>query len=443
MTSTHSLKQKFLSKKACISVIGLGYVGLPLAVAFTEAGFDVIGLDISEEKIRSLNLGLSYVEDVSNEKINSLMDKDKQGQIVFSCDYTKISKSDAVIICVPTPLSKSGVPDMTFVASAGKEISRNMSVDTLIVLESTTYPGATKDMLIPIILDGNDNDLSIGENTFVAFSPERIDPGREDYNIRTTPKVIGGVTSICTDLAVALYGGVVENPVVVPDTTTAEMVKLLENVFRATNIALVNEVAIMCDRLGVDVWEVIEAAGTKPYGFMSFYPGPGIGGHCIPVDPKYLSWKMSQIGYEARFINLADEVNSSMPIFVIDKLRKVLSNKGKLIKGSEILILGVSYKPDISDTRESPALDLIELLNYEGAKICFSDPHVSELALPDGCKLNSIDLENDDLDLIDAVIIVSSHKLFNLTSLSRKVNLIIDTRNATAGHEMSCEVVKL
>ena len=286
---------------------------------------------------------------------------------------------------------------MTYVASAGKGISRNISTETLVVLESTTYPGATNDMLIPIIFDGNNKDFSLGDNIFVAFSPERIDPGRKDYNIKTTPKVIGGVTTNCSDLAVSLYGAVIETPIVVPDTITAEMVKLLENTFRATNIALVNEVAIMGDHLGVDVWEVIEAARTKPFGFMSFYPGPGLGGHCIPVDPKYLSWKMKQIGYEARFINLADEVNSSMPSFVTEKLKKVFLNKGKKIKGSKILILGVAYKADISDTRESPALDLIELLHDEGAEISYSDPYVPDLALAGECKLHSIDLETGDL----------------------------------------------
>ena len=443
MNSIGFLKQKFLDKNACVSVVGLGYVGLPLAVAFSEAGFNVIGLDVSEEKIESLNIGLSHVEDVPDEKIMNLVDKNKPGDIIFTHDYTDLSESDAVIICVPTPLSKSGDPDMTFVVSAGNGIARNISTDTLIVLESTTYPGATKDMLIPILLDGNNKDFSLGDNLFVAFSPERIDPGRKDYDIKTTPKVIGGATSDCSDLAVSLYGAVIETPIVVSDMTTAEMVKLLENTFRATNIALVNEVAIMCDRLGVDVWEVIEAARTKPFGFMSFYPGPGLGGHCIPIDPKYLSWKMKQIGYEARFINLADEVNSSMPSFVKDKLKKGFENKGKQIKGSKILILGVAYKADISDTRESPALDLIELLRDDGANISYSDPYVPDLALDGECTLHSIDLVTSDLNAIDAVIIVSNHKVFDLLSLSKKVDLIIDTRNATAGLSMHCEVVKL
>ena len=291
MKSIGFLKQKFLDKNACIAVVGLGYVGLPLAIAFTEAGFNVIGLDVSKQRIESLNMGLSHVEDVPSEKIKNLVNKNKIGNILFSHDYTDLAEADAVIICVPTPLSKSGDPDMTYVASAGKDISRNISPQTLIVLESTTYPGATKDMLVPIIFDGNKG-FSLGDNIYVAFSPERIDPGRKDYDIKTTPKVIGGITENCSELAVSLYGTVVETPIGVPDTTTAEMVKLLENTFRATNIALVNEVAIMCDRLGVDVWEVIEAAETKPFGFMSFYPGPGLGGHCIPIDPKYLSWKM-------------------------------------------------------------------------------------------------------------------------------------------------------
>ena len=442
MKSIGFLKQKFLDKNACIAVVGLGYVGLPLAIAFTEAGFNVIGLDVSKQRIESLNMGLSHVEDVPSEKIKNLVNKNKIGNILFSHDYTDLTEADAVIICVPTPLSKSGDPDMTYVASAGKDISRNISPQTLIVLESTTYPGATKDMLVPIIFDGNKG-FSLGDNIYVAFSPERIDPGRKDYDIKTTPKVIGGITENCSELAVSLYGTVVETPIVVPDTTTAEMVKLLENTFRATNIALVNEVAIMCDRLGVDVWEVIEAAETKPFGFMSFYPGPGLGGHCIPIDPKYLSWKMKQIGYEARFINLADEINSSMPTFVKEKLKQVFLEKGKQVKGSNILILGVSYKPDISDTRESPALDLIELLNYEGANISYSDPHVPELILPDGSKLHSNDLKDGDFNTIDAVIIVSNHKLFDLPLLSGKVDLIIDTRNATSGLDMLCEVVKL
>ena len=438
-----SLKKKFEKKEATIGVVGLGYVGLPLAVTFAEAGFKVYGVDISVQIIESLNKGSSHVGDVKDQKLLDLTEGNSVNKICFTSDYSALKSCDGIVICVPTPLSKTGNPDMRYVRDAGENISSNMSADTLIILESTVYPGATQEMLLPLIEERSEDHLVIGENVFLAFSPERIDPGRSDWNLRTTPKVIGGVTSRCTDLAVELYGATLNTVVPVSSTVTAEMVKLLENTFRATNIALANELAIMCDRLNIDVWEVIDAASTKPFGFMPFYPGPGIGGHCIPIDPQYLSWKMKQLDYDARFISLAEEINSSMPSFVLEKSQKALVAIGKTLSSSKIIVLGVTYKPDIADIRESPALDVIKLLIEEGAEVVYNDPYVQKLELEEGHQLQSLSITAGNLAQIDVAVIVSDHSSYDFEYLSTCVDLIVDSRNATQGLSLSCEVVKI
>ena len=438
-----SLKRKFAKKEATIGVVGLGYVGLPLAVMFAEAGFKVYGVDISVQIIESLNKGLSHVGDVKDQKLLDLMEGNSVNKMCFTSDYSALKSCDGIVICVPTPLSKTGNPDMRYVSDAGENISSNISAGTLIILESTVYPGATQEMLLPLIEERSEDYLVIGENVFLAFSPERIDPGRSDWNLRTTPKVIGGVTSRCTDLAVELYGATLNTVVPVSSTRIAEMVKLLENTFRATNIALANELAIMSDRLNIDVWEVIDAASTKPFGFMPFYPGPGIGGHCIPIDPQYLSWKMKQLDYDARFISLAEEINSSMPSFVLEKSQKALVAKGKTLSSSKIIVLGVTYKPDISDIRESPALDVIKLLVEEGAEVLYNDPYVKELDLEEGHQLQSLDITSENLAQIDVAVIVSDHSSYDFEYISTCVDLIVDSRNATQGLNLSCEVVKI
>ena len=438
-----SLKKKFEKKEATIGVVGLGYVGLPLAVMFAEAGFKVYGVDISVQIIESLNKGSSHVGDVKDQKLLDLMEGNSANRICFTYDYSALKSCDGIVICVPTPLSKTGNPDMRYVRDVGENISSNMSTGTLIILESTVYPGATQEMFLPLIEERLEDHLVIGENVFLAFSPERIDPGRSDWNLRTTPKVIGGVTSRCTDLAVELYGATLNTVVPVSSTGTAEMVKLLENTFRATNIALANELAIMCDRLNIDVWEVIDAASTKPFGFMPFYPGPGIGGHCIPIDPQYLSWKMKQLDYDARFISLAEEINSSMPLFVLEKSQKALVAKGKTLSSSKIIVLGVTYKPDIADIRESPALDIIKLLIEEGAEVVYNDPYVQKLELEEGHQLQSLGITAGNLAQIDVAVIVSDHSSYDFEYLSTCVGLIVDSRNATQGLSLSCEVVKI
>ena len=438
-----SLKKKFEKKEATIGVVGLGYVGLPLAVMFAEAGFKVYGVDITVQIIESLNKGSSHVGDVKDQKLLDLMEGNSVNKICFTSDYSALKSCDGIVICVPTPLSKTGNPDMRYVRDAGENISSNMSAGTLIILESTVYPGATQEMLLPLIEERSEDHLVIGENVFLAFSPERIDPGRSDWNLRTTPKVIGGITSRCTDLAVELYGATLNTVVPVSSTGTAEMVKLLENTFRATNIALANELAIMCDRLNIDVWEVIDAASTKPFGFMPFYPGPGIGGHCIPIDPQYLSWKMKQLDYDARFISLAEEINSSMPSFVLEKSQKALVAIGKTLSSSKIIVLGVTYKPDIADIRESPALDVIKLLIEEGAEVVYNDPYVQKLELEEGHQLQSLGITAGNLAQIDVAVIVSDHSSYDFEYISTCVGLIVDSRNATQGLSLSCEVVKI
>lgn len=422
------LKEIFLEKIAQktihVGVVGMGYVGLPLAVAFAEYGFQVVGIDVSEEKVAQLNAGQTYIEDVPDSQIQPLID---QGLLRASTDYADLSEVDAISICVPTPLGKTRDPDISFIVSATDSIVQHGGCSKLIMLESTTYPGTTEEIILPrLSADG----AVVGEDFFLAFSPERIDPGRTDYTMWTTPKVIGGTTPSCVEVALALYGTVVKTPVPVSSTQSAEMVKLLENTFRAVNIGLVNEIAIMCDKLGINVWEVIEAAATKPYGFMKFTPGPGLGGHCIPIDPHYLSWKLKTLNYTARFIELADEVNRSMPGYVVQKVVDALNEEGKAVKGSGILILGVAYKPNVGDVRESPALDVIEILRDKGAILSYADPHVDDLRHEGLEEVPRVALTIEVLSSADCIVLITNHAAFDYDWVARHATICVDTRNA-------------
>jgi UDP-N-acetyl-D-glucosamine dehydrogenase len=419
------LINKINSREAAVGIVGLGYVGLPLAVAFAEAGFSVIGVDVDPGKVEALNQGTSYIEDVPDSQLAPLVGATGNGRLRATTDYAELESVDAISICVPTPLRKTGDPDISYIINAADNIAKFGCQGKLVVLESTTYPGTTEEIIMPrLISNGN----KVGEDVFLAFSPERIDPGRTDYTIFTTPKVIGGVTPACVETAVALYGTIVEQPVPVSSPATAEMVKLLENTFRAVNIGLVNEVALMCDKLDLDAWEVVEAAATKPYGFMPFYPGPGLGGHCIPIDPLYLSWKLRTLNYTARFIELAAEINSHMPDYVVSKVADALNDDCKSVKGSSILILGVAYKPNVSDVRESPAVDIIHLLQERGASVSFHDPFVNDLS-HEGIMLVGVALSDELLQTADCVLIVTHHADYDWDAIAAKAPLIVDTRH--------------
>ena len=434
-----SLKQRILTRSAQVAIIGVGYVGLPLAVAFAEAGFPVVGIDIDREKVEAINAGRSYIGDVSSERLARLVSAG-DGKLQATTDYAVLDHCDVAIICVPTPLSKTHDPDVSYILAAGREVAAHLHPEMLVVLESTTYPGTTDELLLPIL---SEKGLQVGRDFYLAFSPERIDPGRTDWTVENTPKVLGGVTPQCLAMAQALYGQVIERVVPVSSTRAAEMVKLLENTFRAVNIALVNEIAIMCDKLGLDVWEVIEAASTKPYGFMPFYPGPGLGGHCIPVDPHYLAWKLKTLNYNARFIQLAGEINAAMPHYVVDKISDALNDEGKAVKGSRVLLLGVAYKRDVSDVRESPALDILRLLERKGAVVAYHDPYVPHLQLDD-VVMDSITLNEEALRSADCVVVTTDHRSYDWDWVVRNSRLLVDTRNVTASvGECSARIIKL
>ncbi len=433
----HALMERIENGSAVVGVVGLGYVGLPLAVEFGQAGYQVIGVDVSGDKVAALNRGESYIQDVPTADVADLV---KQRRLTASTDYAALAGTDAISICVPTPLRKTRDPDMSYIISAAESIAEIVHPGLLIVLESTTYPGTTEELVVPRMVK---NGLQIGKEVFVAFSPERVDPGNAHYQTHNTPKVIGGVTPACLEVASALYAKAVDTVVPVSSTTAAEMVKLLENTFRAVNIAMVNEMALMCDRLGVDVWEVIEAAATKPFGFMPFYPGPGIGGHCIPIDPLYLSWKLKALNYSARFIDLASEINASMPEFVVERVTGALNDAGRAVRSARIAVLGAAYKPDIDDVRESPALDVIHLLCARGAEVSYHDPYVPSLRLDDGNRMESVELSEAWLEAADCVLIVTHHSSYNWQWVLDHCALLIDTRNATRGLEGRARVVKL
>ncbi len=431
-----ALLKKIATREARVGVVGLGYVGLPLAVAFGEAGFSVTGLETDPDRVAEVQAGRSYIPDVPPERLAPLV---QGGRLQATGDYTVVRDLDTLSICVPTPLSKTRDPDLSYIVAATEAIAAHGRAGQLIVLESTTYPGTTEEVVLPRLLkDG----YRVGEDLFVAFSPERVDPGNPRYTIRNTPKVIAGVTPTCLQVACALYSTIVERLVPVSSTRTAEMVKLLENTFRAVNIALVNEVALMCDRLGLDVWEVIEAAATKPFGFMPFYPGPGLGGHCVPVDPHYLSWKLRTLNYNARFIQLASEINASMPEYVARKVASALNDEGKPVKGARVLLLGVAYKRDVRDTRESPALDILRLLRAWGAEVQYHDPYVPSLSLEEGA-LSCAPLTPAALAAADAVVVVTDHSVYNWDEVLAHARLVVDTRNATRGRKGRARVVKL
>ncbi len=437
MDRKKQLLDKIAGRQAIIGIVGLGYVGLPLAVAFAQEGFQVIGVDVDEGKVGALNRGESYVEDIPSAVLRPLIDS---GVIRATTDYAAMAAADAISICVPTPLRKTRDPDISYIIHAADCLAAHMppGQGQLIVLESTTYPGTTDEIVLPRF---NRDGLEVGRDFFMAFSPERIDPGRIDYTVRTTPKVIGGVTPDCLEVAVALYGTVVDKPVAVSSTATAEMVKLLENTFRAVNIGLVNEVALMCDKLGLNVWEVVGAAATKPYGFMPFYPGPGLGGHCIPIDPHYLSWKLRTLNYTARFIELAAEVNSHMPDYVLGKVGDALNDERKALNGSRILVLGAAYKRDVGDVRESPALDVIHLLRGRGADVVYNDPYIPTMFL-DGDELSSVELSAETVAAADCVVVVTDHTVYDWEWLTANARLIVDTRNAV-GSSGAARVVRL
>jgi UDP-N-acetyl-D-glucosamine dehydrogenase len=436
MSYQQELLQRINDRSAVLSVIGMGYVGMPLAVEFAEAGFRVITIDVDKRKVDSINQGESYIEDIPTSRLKPLVES---GKLSASTDYSELKNVDALSICVPTPLRQTKDPDMSFIINAIDSIAEYAHAGMLIVLESTTYPGTTEEVIVPRLLGKN---LEVGEDVFVAFSPERIDPGNKTYGVRNTPKVVGGISPACSELAAALYGTGVDKIVQVSSPTVAEMVKLLENTFRAVNIGLVNEMALMCDKLGLDVWEVINAAASKPFGFMPFYPGPGLGGHCIPVDPHYLSWKLKTLNYTARFIELASEINTSMPLYVVDKVTDALNAQSKSVRGSRLVILGVAYKPNIDDVRESPALDIIELLRQKGADIVYHDPYVPSIRL-DGHHLESCDYSPELLQDADCVVIVTNHSWYNWQEVAEKSKVVVDTRNALAAYKDSERVFSL
>ena len=418
------LLARIQSTDAVIAVVGLGYVGLPLAMEFAEAGFRVIGFDVSQRVVALLNAGDSHIQDISAAMVARHV---ASGRFVATADATRMKEADAISIAVPTPLGKTRDPDMTYVHAATQAVVGQAHAGMLIVLESTTYPGTTREVLQPAIEAAG---FTVGTDVFLAFSPERVDPGNPVYHTKNTPKVVGGLTPACTEVAAALYGAVIDTVVPVSSTETAELVKLLENTFRSVNIGLVNEIAIVCDKLGVNVWEVIDAAATKPFGYMKFTPGPGIGGHCIPLDPHYLAWKMRTLNYKTRFIDLASEINSGMPDYVVEKVSRALNDASKAVRGSAVLILGVAYKRDIDDMRESPALDIMRLLEQRGAIVTFHDPHVHAFRENDH-EYRSVQLTAQALGDADAVVIVTDHTVFDWQFVVDNAGLVIDTRNAT------------
>ena len=417
------LKNKIENRNARIGVIGLGYVGLPLAMEFVRAGFRVTGFDVDPKKIKKLNRGDNYIQDVEDKSVELAV---SNNQFSATHDFSEIQNLDAVSICVPTPLNKQKNPDISFINQVIESIKNYIHSDMLIILESTTYPGTTRELVLPEL---ESSGLKVGRDFFLCFSPERIDPGNQNYKTDNTPKVLGGITPECGKAGELLYETIVSKVVIVSSPESAEMVKLLENTFRAINIGLANEVAIMCEKLGIDVWEVIDAAATKPFGFMKFTPGPGLGGHCIPIDPHYLSWKLKALDYNARFIQLAGEVNTAMPFHVVDLVRSGLNRNQKSIRGSQILVIGVAYKKNVNDTRESPALDVMKLLENDGAILSFYDPHVSKVPL-NGNHISGIEsLNENNLQSSDAVIIMTDHDLIDFQYIAEKSDLIIDTRN--------------
>jgi UDP-N-acetyl-D-glucosamine dehydrogenase len=420
-----SLEQKLEARSAKIAVLGMGYVGLPLAVVFADAGFEVIGIDPDERKIKALNAKESYIGDVPTGDVKRLVEA---GLLKATTDFSVIAEVDAVSVCVPTPLRKTGDPDLSYIVQATNDIKKYLHPGMAIVLESTTYPGTTRELLLQELTENTD--LQAGENLFLAFSPERVDPGREDWTTSNMPKVMGGITPACSDVCSFWYAQALEHVVRVSSAEVAEMAKLLENTFRMVNLGLVNEMAIMCDRLGVDVWEVIDAAATKPFGFMKFTPGPGIGGHCIPIDPLYLSWKLKSLNYTARFIELASEINTGMPRYVVARLQDALNERlGKSLRGTKILVLGAAYKPDIGDVRESPALDVIGLLREKHAIVSYHDPYISQIS-HDDWQMDSVADLMAEVAAADCVLVITDHSSYDYQAIHDAAQMVFDSRNS-------------
>ena len=450
---------KFTSRQAHVAVIGLGYVGLPLSVILAEAGYRVTGIDLDETKVAAINRGESYIEDVSSERLRRVTGDwgagtgreasqspvpNPQSLLSATTDYSVLADCDAVSICVPTPLNKTGDPDITYIVAASEQIARYLHPGMVVILESTTYPGTTTEVVLPILEKGDwgsetgmqDSQSPIsnprsplpGHDFFLAFSPERVDPGRTDWTTRNTPKVIGGVTPACLRAASAYYGQAMETLIPVSSPEAAELTKLFENTFRSVNIGLANELQLMCDKLGLDAWEVIDAAATKPFGFMKFTPGPGLGGHCIPIDPEYLSWKMRTLRYKTRFIELASEINTEMPRYWVQKVQDALNEAGKPVKGSRVLVLGVAYKKNVSDMRESPSLDIIHLLEEKGALVDYHDPHVPSFAA-DGIRKQCVDDLDAALGAADCVVVATDHSAYDWQAIGSQARLVVDTRH--------------
>ncbi|OGP21398.1 MAG: UDP-N-acetyl-D-glucosamine dehydrogenase [Deltaproteobacteria bacterium GWA2_55_10] len=427
MSTNYNLK-KIERKEARIGVVGLGYVGLPIALRFCEEGFKVTGIDVDSSKVDAIKAGNSYIRHISGEKIKGFVDS---GSLKASSDVAQLSKTDAVIICVPTPLSDKREPDLSYVYATARDVAKNLRRGQIISLESTTYPGTTEEVLLPLLGGGG---LKVGRDFFLVFSPEREDPGRVDFTTRNTPKIVGGVTERCSRLGAALYSQIIQEVVPVSSTKVAEMSKLLENIYRSVNIALVNELKMLCDRMRIDIWEVIEASNTKPFGFQAFYPGPGLGGHCIPIDPFYLTWKAREYDFSTRFIELAGEINTNMPYYVVTKVMEALNSNGKSLKGANILILGVAYKKNVDDMRESPSLELIRILKEKGANVSYNDPYVP-LAVHHrtDLKMRSVTISPKNIRKYDCVLIATDHSAYDYKWIVTNSKLVIDTRNATAG----------
>jgi UDP-N-acetyl-D-glucosamine dehydrogenase len=421
-TMIDTLLAKAKDRTAVFGVVGLGYVGLPLAMEVVRAGYRVIGFDVNSRVVDALNAGRSHIQDVSAATVTDAVQAKK---FSATTDLTRLKEPDVISISVPTPLSKTKDPDVSYVLAATESVKRALRKGQLVVLESTTYPGTTRELMLPAL---ESTGLKVGEDFFLAFSPERVDPGNERFNTRNTPKVIGGITPACLKVAIALYQGAIDTLVSVSSPEAAELVKILENTFRSVNIGLANEMAIVCDKLGVDVWEVIEAASTKPFGFMKFTPGPGVGGHCIPLDPHYLAWKMRTLNYKTRFIELAGELNAEMPEFWVGKVVDTLNDQGKAVRGSHLLLVGVAYKKNIDDIRESPALDVIRLLHQRGAVVDYHDPHVPVLK-EDGIALSSVALTMEVLKQADCVVIVTDHAAIDYKLIARHARAVVDTRH--------------
>ncbi len=424
MVNVTKLLSAFEGKSARIGVIGMGYVGYPMAVLAAQKGYTVVGIEVNEKRVDQINQGISYIQDVKSEEVKTLVEN---GKLSGTTEYSVVKDLDVVLITVPTPLNKTGDPDMGFVIQAADQMQEFLHPSMIISLESTTYPGSTEEILSKAVTDAG---YVPGEDIFIAFSPERVDPGNKVYQTENTPKVVGGMTANCSEVATALYSTLVKHVIPVSSTTAAEMVKLYENTFRAINIGLVNELAIICNLLKIDVWEIVEAASTKPFGFMPFFPGPGLGGHCIPIDPSYLAWKMKSLQYKTRFIDLATEINTGMPVWVINRVATLLNEIEKSVKGSKIMILGLAYKADIDDLRESPALDVFRLLEEKGATVVYHDPYCPQAHIGKQTH-HSLELTDETIREQDLVIITTGHSTVDYHNVLSKANMVFDTRNIT------------